>query len=134
MKRDGPFILQTILKDFTHKRLRMQIFPNKTISFWEYLGTFYVKSKIKEQKILPLSVKDYLLKKVAMQHEYTSLQSFYNAIFFATPLDKELREKISRLGQQLIDGKGTENVVCVLAENRTKGEKSEFNKSILFCM
>jgi len=85
-------------EDFTHKRLRMQIFPNKTISFWEYLGTFYVKSKIKEQKLLPLSVKDDLLKKVAMQHENPSLQSFYNAIFFATPLDKELRDKISMLG------------------------------------
>ena len=85
-------------EDFTHKRLRMQIFPNKTISFWEYLDTFYVKSKIKEQKLLPMSVKDDLLTKVAMQHEDLSLQSFYNAIFFATPLDKELREKISMLG------------------------------------
>ena len=30
--------------------------------------------------------------------------------------DKELREKKSKLGRQLIDGKGSKNVVCVLAE------------------
>jgi len=85
-------------EDFTHKRLRVQIFPNQNITFRDYLGTFYVKSKIKEQQLLPLTIKDTLLKKVAMQHEALSLQSFYNAIFFATPLDKVLREKVSMLG------------------------------------
>ena len=84
--------------DFQHKRLRLQIFPNKSISFTDYLGTFYVKSRIKDQEILPLTFKDDLLKKVAVQHENISLQSFYNAIFFATPLKKDLREKISMLG------------------------------------
>ena len=84
--------------DFQHKRLRLQIFPNKSISFTDYLGTFYVKSRIKDQEILPLTFKDDLLKKVAVQHENISLQSFYNAIFFATPLEKDLREKISMLG------------------------------------
>ena len=84
--------------DFNHKRLRLQIFPNKKIAFSEYLGTFYVKSRIKEQELLPLTLKDKLLEKVAMQHKDPSLQSFYNAIFFATPLDKDLREKISMLG------------------------------------
>ncbi len=84
--------------DFNHKRLRLQIFPNKSIAFKDYLGTFYVKSRIKDQELLPLTFKDDLLKKVAAQHEDSSLQSFYNAIFFATPLDRELREKISMLG------------------------------------
>ena len=83
---------------FDHKRLRLQIFPNKNISFVDYLGTFYVKSRIKEQELLPVTFKDGLLGKVASQHENTSLQSFYNAIFFATFLEKELREKISMLG------------------------------------
>jgi competence protein ComEC len=32
--------------DFHHKRLRLQVFPNKSISFTDYLGTFYVKSRI----------------------------------------------------------------------------------------
>lgn len=84
--------------NFHHKHLRVQIFPNKSISFQDYLGTFYVKSRIKEQSSLPLTFKDDLLKKVASQHEDRALQSFYNAIFFATPLEKELREKIAMLG------------------------------------
>ena len=84
--------------NFNHKRLRLQIFPNKNISFFNYLGTFYVKSRIKAQELLPVTVKDTLLEKVASQHEKSSLQSFYNAIFFATLMKKELREKISMLG------------------------------------
>lgn len=85
-------------ENFHHKRLRLQIFPDKSISFQDYLGTFYVKSRIKEQTDLPLTFKDSLLKKVASQHQDTALQSFYNAIFFATPLEKALREKIAMLG------------------------------------
>ena len=85
-------------EDFNHKRLRLQIFPNKSISFEDYLGTFYVKSKIKYQEKLPLTFKDSLLENVSAQHTETSLASFYNAIFFATPLDRKLREKISMLG------------------------------------
>jgi competence protein ComEC len=85
-------------EDFNHKRLRLQIYPNKSISFKDYLGTFYVKSRIKSSKRLPFTFKDKLLKKVASQHTEASLQSFYNAIFFATPLNKELREQISMLG------------------------------------
>jgi len=85
-------------EDFGSKRLRLQLFPNKSISFQDYLGTFYVKSKIKEQTPLPRTFKDTLLEKVASQHSDTVMQSFYNAIFFATPLDKDLREKVSLLG------------------------------------
>ncbi|MBT8343774.1 MAG: ComEC/Rec2 family competence protein [Sulfurovum sp.] len=84
--------------NFNHKRLRLQIFPDKSIAFSDYLGTFYVKSRIKDQELLPVTFKDDLLKKVVAQHKDTSLQSFYNAIFFATPLEKELRGKISMLG------------------------------------
>jgi competence protein ComEC len=85
-------------EDFNHKRLRLQIYPNKSISFKDYLGTFYVKSRIKSSKRLAFTFIDKLLKKVASQHTEASLQSFYNAIFFATPLNKELREQISMLG------------------------------------
>jgi len=85
-------------EDFNHKRLRLQLFPNKSISFEDYLGTFYVKSKIKYQEKMPLTFKDTLLQKVANQHEDIALKSFYNAIFFATSLDRKLREKISMLG------------------------------------
>jgi len=84
--------------DFNNKRLRLKILPNESISFKDYLGTFYVNSRIRNQEILPLTFKDNLLEKVAFQHQETSLESFYNAIFFATPLQKELRQKISMLG------------------------------------
>ncbi len=84
--------------NFEHKRLRLQIFPNEKISFSDYLGTFYVKSRIKNQEVLPLTLKDRLLEKVASQHDNSALGSFYNAIFFATFLEKALREKISMLG------------------------------------
>lgn len=85
-------------KNFNHTRLRLQIFPNQGISFRDYLGTFYVKSKIKNIESIPYTVKDTLLNVVEKQHESKALASFYNAIFFATPIDKDLREKISLLG------------------------------------
>ena len=85
-------------ESFAGRRLRMQVFPSDKITFYGYLGTFYVKSRIKNVEALPSTFKDGLLQKVASQHQETSLQSFYNAIFFATPLDRTLREKISMLG------------------------------------
>ena len=85
-------------ENFNNKRLRLQIFPNEGISFMDYLGTFYVKSKIKDQETVAYTVKDRLLNTVEKQHESKALSSFYNAIFFATPIDKGLREKISMLG------------------------------------
>ena len=83
---------------FNQKRLRLQIFPNSSISFTDYLGTFYVKSKIKHQEKIPLSFKDTLIDAVNQQHGNRGLQSFYNAIFFATLLEKKLRKKVSLLG------------------------------------
>ncbi len=85
-------------ENFNHSRLRVQIFPNSSISFPDYLGTFYVKSKIKNKEVLAASMKDDLVEKVASQHKNAALASFYNAIFFATTLDKALREKIALLG------------------------------------
>lgn len=85
-------------ESFADNRLRIQLFPSDQITFYGYLGTFYVKSRIKKQELLPPTFKDTLLEKVASQHQKTSLQSFYNAIFFATPLEQELRQKISMLG------------------------------------
>ncbi len=85
-------------ESFDHKYLRLKILPNESILFKDYLDTFYVNSHIKDQETLPFTFKDTLLKKVALQHQESALQSFYNAIFFATPLQKALREKISMLG------------------------------------
>lgn len=101
LRSDEGFVFYTTShskEDFNHAHLRLQIFPNKSISFKDYLGTFYVKSKIKYQEKLPPTFKDALLEKVSAQHNDASLRSFYNAIFFATPLDRKLREKIGMLG------------------------------------
>jgi competence protein ComEC len=87
-----------ISENFNHKYLRLQLFPDKKIRFKEYLGLFYVRSKIKDQENLPSIVKFKLIKSVASNHSDQALASFYNAIFFATPLTKELRDKISLLG------------------------------------
>jgi len=101
LKSDEGFTFYTTShrrENFNHKRLRLQIFPNESIKFRDYLGTFYVKSKIKHQEKLPIIVKDKLLNYVAKQHQNSALATFYNAIFFATPLEKALREKIALLG------------------------------------
>jgi competence protein ComEC len=92
------YTTSNIKEPLTNKRLRLQIFPDERIGFKDYLGTFYVNSKIKEIDALPTSVKDNLVTKVALQHQNSALQTFYNAIFFAIPLEKELREKVSMLG------------------------------------
>ena len=83
---------------FEHTRLRLQLFPNEKIGFGDYMGTFYVKSRIKEVEPLPKGTKAWLMERVASQHENAGLADFYNAIFFATPIGKALREKISLLG------------------------------------
>lgn len=81
-----------------HKRLRLQLFPDKKIGFLDYLGTFYVKSKIKEVYPKEEERKDRLFSFLFSQHHTEALKHFYGAIFFATPLTQELREKISLLG------------------------------------
>jgi len=84
--------------DFSNTKIRLQIFPTVNITFMDFLGVFYVNSRIKEVKKLHLGTKDRLSLVVAYQHKNSQIKSFYSAIFFATPLDKELREKISLLG------------------------------------
>ena len=85
-------------KIFQHTTLRIQIFPNKTITFNDYLGTFYVKSRIKNVKQNTFGLKETFMEYVNSQHKESAMTSFYNAIFFATPIDKTLREKIALLG------------------------------------
>jgi len=81
-----------------NRRLRLQIFPGEQIGFTNYLGSFYVKSRIRSSEPMPADIKSGIQKKVASQHKDPALGSFYNAIFFAAPLAKDIREKISLLG------------------------------------
>ena len=85
-------------EDFQDSILRLQIFPNDNIAFNDYLGTFYVKSRIKSVEKMPSTFKNTLMNYVSAQHTESALAGFYNAIFFATPIDKVLREKIALLG------------------------------------
>ena len=85
-------------ENLTDARLRLQLFPNKNISFGDYLGTFYVKSRIKRVMPGEVSIKKSLMEKVASQHSDSRLANFYGAIFFATPLDPFLRQKVSQFG------------------------------------
>ena len=80
------------------RRVRLQLFPSQNISFWDFLGTFYVKSRIKRVEEPTPTIKQKLVEKVNAQHSEPLLQRFYNAIFFATPLQKRDREAISQLG------------------------------------
>ena len=85
-------------ENFQYSILRLQIFPTENIDFNDYLGTFYVKSRIQRVEKIPLTFKDTLMQYVSGQHKDSTIASFYNAIFFATPIDKGLREKIALLG------------------------------------
>jgi competence protein ComEC len=85
-------------EDLSHAHLRIELFPDKSISFWDYLGTCYIKSRIKKVYPQPRDLKTELMDTVSKQHRDPALQRFYNAIFFAAPLSKCDRETISRLG------------------------------------
>ncbi|MFK5977082.1 MAG: ComEC/Rec2 family competence protein [Sulfurovum sp.] len=85
-------------QDFNNQILRVMLFPDNNISYSGYLGTFYSKAKIKKRVKLPPSFKSYLLQKVSSQHRDKYINSFYSAIFFATKIDMDLREKITLLG------------------------------------
>ena len=85
--------------NFTNRRVRLKLFPSySNISFIDYLTTSYIKSKINEVKPLPSGIKDALLNKIAVQHRDKLIREFYQAIFLANPISKELREKITRFG------------------------------------
>jgi competence protein ComEC len=101
LQSDDGFVFYTTShrkENFSHKRLRLEIFPDENISFQDYLGIFYVKSRIRKVEELPYELKDKIYNSVSKQHQNSDMQSFYKALFFATPIDSSLREKIARLG------------------------------------
>jgi competence protein ComEC len=98
--RDGRvFYTATYSKEnFVGKLLRVKIVPTEDISFGDYLGAFYAKSRVKILGDTPTTIKDLFIDSVASQHSDSRVNSFYQAIFFATPLDRTLRDDISALG------------------------------------
>ncbi len=87
-----------IKRDLKHTILRVKLYPNNSISFFDYLGVYFIKSKIKIEQKQIVSTKERLLNQIALQHQKQELTSFYQAIFLATPLASKLREKIASLG------------------------------------
>jgi len=85
-------------RDFKDTKVRLQIFPNDSISFGEYMSSFYVKSKLKSTKTLPPTSQKTIANYITSQHTNSNMASFFSAIFLATPLDKSIREQISKLG------------------------------------
>ena len=84
-------------KDINSK-IRLKLFPHKDMTFFDYLGTSFIYSKVntiyKEKK----KPKNIVLKFIEKQHDNEQISSFYKAIYFATPLTKVLRKQVSKLG------------------------------------
>lgn len=79
-------------------RLRLKLFPSEELSFSEYLGTGYISSQMNQIYDSKMDFKDALLASISNQHDDERIASFYHAIYFATPLAKEVREQVSALG------------------------------------
>ncbi len=101
LKEDGGKIFYTITylsRDLSRKIVRIKMLPNSKISFFDYLGTFYVDTVLKESRDAPKSGKSKILNAIATQHNNAEITAFYQAIFLATTVSKRLRDKISGLG------------------------------------
>jgi len=85
-------------EDLSFKRIRLQIFPDERISFSDYLGTFYVKSRIKKITDGARVRKSLIAEKIADQHKAPMMRRFYNAVFLAEPLNGTDREIVTKLG------------------------------------
>jgi competence protein ComEC len=84
--------------NFLGHRLRLKLFPYKKMTFWGYLGTSFIASKINAIYPPSKNLKSLLLEKISVQHQNPQISNFYYAIFLATPLDKKLRNQVSLLG------------------------------------
>ncbi len=84
-------------KDLT-SHLRLKLFPHKELSFLDYLGISFMFSNVNEIYEEQKSVKRSFLSFVERQHKDEMINSFYKAIYFATPLEKSLRTQVSTLG------------------------------------
>jgi len=78
-------------------KLRLRLSPSKKMKFREYLGTSFIQATVNEI-IFQKTYKSYFLDWVREQHSNVIISNFYNAIFFAEPLEKPLRKSVSSLG------------------------------------
>jgi len=79
-------------------QIRLKLYPQKKMKFGDYLGTSFIYSHINEFLEPQKSIKNELLSAVEEQHTNSMISNFYKAIFFATPLEKDLRTQVASLG------------------------------------
>ncbi len=79
-------------------QMRVKLFPHDDMKFSDYLGTSFVFSKINEIYEPKEDMKNELFEAVDRQHDNVMIANFYKAIFFAIPLEKDLRTQVAALG------------------------------------
>jgi competence protein ComEC len=86
-------------QNFYNAKVRIQIFPTNKITFPKYLSGFFIKGYLKEVNYSNNNVlKDRLKKSIETQHTHPEIKEFYTAIYLATPLSREFRQKVATLG------------------------------------
>ena len=88
---------QKPVKNLDYVQVKIALKDDTT--FLDYLNGFFAKGDVVNKLSSGVDSKAYFRDKITSQHkDYSSLKSFYTAIYLADPLDKKLREKISNLG------------------------------------
>ncbi|MEA2028640.1 MAG: ComEC/Rec2 family competence protein [Campylobacterota bacterium] len=86
-------------QDFSNAKVRIQIFPTQKIGYQEYLNGFFIKGYLKEVTYLKSNTfKEKLKHNIKAQHTHHEMIEFYHAIYLATPLSREFRQKVATLG------------------------------------
>jgi len=94
----GVFYTKRYIRDVApNDRLRLIIYPKEELSFIKYLKGAYFKSKLSSIVSKNLYSRD-ISHFIESQHKNSQIADFYKAIYFAYPLSKELRKRVSRLG------------------------------------
>ena len=90
---------------FTYSKYKAKIsewirikYKTKNLNFISYLRSYFTDAKILEHIEYGLDRTKALRDYINSIHKNSNIASFYNAIFFAKTLNKELREKINALG------------------------------------
>jgi len=98
--KDGYLIytISNIKQNIRYHRVRVKIIIDKNLIFKDYLGSFYSQVIIREIYSKIENRQKLVYQYIASQHINIKIQSFYSAIFLATPLIKELRDDVSKLG------------------------------------
>jgi len=84
--------------NYKNKNIRLKLFPSEKITFLDYLSSSFIPSKINSITPKAQTLKDTISKEIAKQHTNPKVIEFYQAIFLATPISKNLRENISKWG------------------------------------